>query len=165
MRNYSTKMIVFLLVLFVLMLLFSGCPTDTLPLESAIFSEVEKIKISTTANPMEPNGEFIYELPKEVKYAIVELFPPGTNFDDSEKKVPVEVLIAGNRTGLDGFTRDSVYANKLFPVNADNTDFDFSGANYIGPGPTDYIWIVLGYDENMILTHASPAGEVTINWP
>ncbi len=107
-------------------------------------------------------------LPEEVKYAIVELFNAEVIFTDNpEKAVPVEDLIAGSRTGLEayGFTRSSVQLNELYEKNAAGTDFD-TVANY-APGTViiSYKWIVLGYDENMILTHASPEGEVTINWP
>ena len=115
---------------------------------------------------MANSGYFFYSLPEDVKYAIVELFPSGTTFLDN-KTVPVDVLIAGSRTGFEeqGFTRSFVQANKLYKVNSEKTDFDIAGGLYSELADTTYVWIVLGYDENMILTHASPAGEVTVAWP
>ncbi len=163
MRKYLMKPIVLVPALFVLMLIMSGCPTDPEDLTSAIFSDVTKIEISPISGSMNSFDYFTYDLPKEIKYAIVELFIGSIEIpDDPDKKIPLENLIAGSRTGLADFTRSSVRADKLFPLNADKTGFNTSIGKYIITGGP-YTWIILGYDENMILTHASTAGKVTIN--
>ncbi|MCK4542800.1 MAG: hypothetical protein KAU17_11255 [Spirochaetales bacterium] len=167
MKKYSMKLSVLILAVIIFLLISTGCLVDTPPPSSAIFSGVTKIEISQTAGaPMANSGYFFYSLPEDVKYAIVELFPSGTTFLDN-KTVPVDVLIAGSRTGFEeqGFTRSFVQANKLYKVNSEKTDFDIAGGLYSELADTTYVWIVLGYDENMILTHASPAGEVTVAWP
>jgi hypothetical protein len=165
MRKYSMKLSVLILSVLIFLLITSGCPTEP-PLTSAIFSDVIEIVISPYSGTIDPAiDSFTYTLPPEVKYAIVELFPSGTTFPDN-KTVPIDDLIAGNRTDLAGFTRDAVKADELYPKNAEGTDFDTTGYyNVAGPTNIDYVWIVLGYDENMILTHASAAGEITVNWP
>lgn len=170
MRKILMKSIVLIQALFLLMILiFSGCSTDPSLPKSAIFSDVIKINIfpESESDMIPATDSFNYTLPEEVKYAIVELFDVGAVFTDNpEKTVPVEDLIAGSRTGLEayGFTRSSVQLDELYKKNAAGTDFDTTAIYAPGTGLTSHKWIVLGYDENMILTHASPAGEVSIVW-
>lgn len=167
MRKFSIKSIVLVSALIIFLIILSGCPTDPSVPESAIFSGLEKIDITPVSGTIVSSEYFKYTLPDKVDYAIVELFIDHIDIpDDPDKQVPLEHLVAGSRTGLTDFTRSSVRADKLFPVNADNTDFDTSSGNYTGTtGSSPYTWIVLGYDENMNLTHASTNAKITITWP
>lgn len=137
--------------------------------ETPIFSDVEKIVINQNGNPMnEATGLFFYELPREVKFAIVEFFPQNSIvIDDSDKTVSTANLVGGSRTGLEafGFDRGVLPANRILQVKADKSDF--ASPPYLGQVlsvSVAYSWIVLGYDDNLNLTHASPARTVTINW-
>ncbi len=169
MEKISIKKIVLISVISLIVPIFFGCPTDPAQLTSAIFSGVEKINISTTGTPsaLDPSSDsFTYDLSGDISFAILELFDGHISIpDDPDNKVPLENLVAGSRTGLNDFTRSSVQVDRLFPVYADNSDFDTSSNYNPGTGNLDYTWILLGYDENMILTHASTAMEVIVNWP
>lgn len=163
MNKYSYIIIVSVPLVFICLIFLAGCPDIPSTLTSAVFTGLEKIDINPVSNSsMSTSDYFNYTLSKDIKYAIVELFSSDAEFSDNEeKKVPVDKLLAGSRTGLAGFTRDKVQASQLYGVNADRTDFKASGANYSPSSGTAYKWIVLGYDENMNLTHASTVGTVT----
>ena len=113
---------------------------------------------------METGGKLCYELPSEVKYAVVLLFTGSIDVDDDEKTVSISNLVGGTKTGLAGFSRSCAEVELLRKAEPDGSDFQVVTIESTESISKTYQWIVLGYDSQGMLTHASPPWQVTINW-
>lgn len=98
------------------------------------------------------SSTFWFDTPEEVKYLVLGVFDalPQT---DGEKILNPEHLIAGSRTGLNGFGRNSVELDYIYDYDPAEGDFDESS----DWSELNSWWAVWGYDEWGNLTHSSSA--------
>ena len=155
-------------VIGVLFVVISCSLSDDSESEKPIFTDVEAIEISQRGKSMSGSkGKFYYSIPGSADFVFVEVFDGEIAVDDDEKEIKTDNLVAGSRTGLEeqGFGSSSIRVNRLLAVKPDKEDFRRS--TYYGEtvaGKKSYYWAVIGLDENAVVTHASPAFEVEINW-
>jgi len=136
-----------------IIVLYAGCDPEPPQPENPVFTDVQKIEVSY-------NGGIFYfsEVPDYVKYMQLLIFSSSPAVDDDSKTIDKSSLIAGSRTYLTGFSRASVNSANIYVyVPADD---DFTGLP-LAPVDGDYI-IVLGFDSDLNLTHASPSYAMTL---
>ena len=130
-----------------------SCETEAPKPDTPVFSDVELLEVSESV--VSP-GTYLFEnLPSYVKNIQVLIFATADEpvIDDSSKLIKnISSLKGGNRTGLTGLSRTEV--SIFYSYDTGTGDFD-SGTGMAGITGTDW-FIVLGFDETLNLTHASP---------
>ena len=141
--------------------LFPALEQDTPPPSTPIFSDVERIEL--TSPPHNGSGVspvvFQFDAPSEVSYLVLALFDAQIQVVGS-RIVNEGSFSYGSRSGLSGFSRSSISSDDLYSY--DPVGNDLAGA----PGPPaagTYYWAVWGYDKWGNLTHASPQWIYTFN--
>lgn len=128
-----------------------SCETEPPKPDTPVFSDVEMLEVS------EFGGEYLFEnLPSYVKYIQVLIFASANTpvINDNTKIIQnISSMKGGNRTGLSGISRSEV--SSFYDYDEDTGDFD-SGTAMSPALSADDWFIVLGFDENYNLTHASP---------
>lgn len=138
--------------------------------EPVIFDDVERIEL--VAPDIEgivilgnnSNDRFEFKVSNDVKYIVLGIF--DTSIATQGKNITNEEdFLAGSRTGLDGFSRDSVPLDSIYGYLNNLNDFDNTLAIDTLSPPEDryYYWAVWGYDVNGNLTHASEERRVDID--
>ncbi len=150
------KKIVYIFTVAILMFICLSCETEPPKPDTPIFSDVEILEVS------ESGGKYLFEnLPSYVKYIQVLIFASADTpvIDDNTKLVKnISVMKGGNRTGLLGISRTDV--SLFYDYDTGTGDFD-SGTPMAPALATNDWFIVLGFDENFNLTHASPQYKVS----
>ncbi len=166
------KRIISILHIAVLLFAVSTClscnavPEDRDPV---IFDDVERIEliapdIDGSVTLGINSDRFEFNVSNDVKYIVLGIF--DTSIGTQGKNITNEDdFLAGSRTGLDGFSRDSVPLDSIYGYLNNLNDFDNTLAIDTLSPPEDiyYYWAVWGYDVNGNLTHASEERRVDID--
>jgi hypothetical protein len=143
------------------------------PPTTPIFSGVEKIELQAPWPPPNDTWSYIsnsisfqFDIPSVVEYVVLALFTASIDVSGKTITNP-NAWVAGNRSGLSGFSTSSTRADNLFPFDLGSGDFDTSLGNYTPspPFPQTFYWAVWGYDQWGNLTHASPQWSLTATNP
>ncbi len=131
-----------------------SCETEAPKPENPIFSDVQKMEVTYVSG----TKYAFSELPDYVKYIQVLIFDnldqPVVN--DNDKIITnISDLDGGNITGLSGISRS--YVESFY----DYVSGEFDTLTTITPLQADDWFVVLGFDADLNLTHASPLYQVS----
>jgi hypothetical protein len=127
-----------------------SCETEPPKPENPVFSDVQKIDIYYNGS------SFVFsEINDYVEYIQVLVFTSSPEIDESNKKINT-APISGSRSGLADLSRSSV--SLLFDYESGTQDF--TGAPYTVD--INHYIVVLGFDSNLNLTHASPLSPINL---
>ena len=135
-----------IITIFAGLLYFLSCSNVVEDTASPLFSDVEPMNANATG----PKTVSFTNVPSNAKYLII--FISSSAFDvDENNRIINDTIVGGNRTGLDGITRNGTTELHTYSV-ADGDFTNDNGYSFIN----DHYWVVWGLDKYLNVVCSTP---------